>query len=296
MGHNERGIDRRRFIQLGVLAGAAIAGHAETADRKYNAPPPGATYDTQVSGIRIVPGSWRPHYRWEHIAWVSPSWPSQDYMWLDFPEAIFTSAGLIFLSHINPGVPSMYNDLPRVEWNSLENGIAFERTVPNNISFGGSVTKASETVVALELSIKNGLAEPLKNITLQTCNFLRAIHEFADYTSDNKFVHIPEKGWTKFAEAAKMANTGQPYRVGWRGSGKAVSDVPMMVTTSNKTQRLVAMTWLGDTLSMVGNPGHPCMHADPKFKDLEPGETQTIHGKLVFFEDALSDFKYQEHL
>ena len=62
---------------------------------------PQGTYETHAKGIRILPGAWRPHYPWEHIAWISPPWPSQDYVWLDFPEAIFTSQGLLFLSHVN---------------------------------------------------------------------------------------------------------------------------------------------------------------------------------------------------
>ena len=81
------------------------------------------TYATQAKGLRILPGQWRPHYPWEHIVWISPSWPSQDYLWLDFPEAIFTDRGLIFLSHINPDVPAMYADWPRVEWRKVQGGI-----------------------------------------------------------------------------------------------------------------------------------------------------------------------------
>ena len=81
------------------------------------------TYATHAKGIRILPGKWRPHYPWEHIAWVSPSWPSQDYIWLDFPEAIFTQQGLLYLSHVNPQVQAvMFPDPPPVAWsNALNN-------------------------------------------------------------------------------------------------------------------------------------------------------------------------------
>jgi len=72
------------------------------------------TYETHAKGIRIVPGQWRPHYPFEQIAWVSPPWPSQDYCWLDFPEAIFTDQGLLFLSHVNPKVTAEFPDLPPV--------------------------------------------------------------------------------------------------------------------------------------------------------------------------------------
>ncbi|MCC7498976.1 MAG: hypothetical protein IT160_15440, partial [Bryobacterales bacterium] len=157
------------------------------------------TYDTQISGIRIFPGHWRPHYPWEQIAWISPPWPSQDYLWLDFPEAIFIDRQLIWVSHINPQALSIYPSFPRVPWKTVPGGIAFERTLPDNVRFGGSVTRHGKTAVALELHLHNGAKEPLKRISLQTCAFLRAIHEFADYTKANKYVHLPHAGWTSFA-------------------------------------------------------------------------------------------------
>ncbi|MCX6624576.1 MAG: tannase/feruloyl esterase family alpha/beta hydrolase [Acidobacteria bacterium] len=249
------------------------------------------TYYTQAKGIRIMPGAWRPHYPWEHIAWVSPPWPSQDYLWLDFPEAIFINRDLIFLSHINPAAPSLYHDLPRIEWRKVPGGIAFERKLPNGVRFGGSVIKQTETAVALELHLRNGTKQPLKRISLQTCAFLRGIREFADYTKDNKYVHLPKSGWTSFASQMPADQSG-PYRVGWRHSGAPVADLPVMAAVSNAAPRLVAMTWHTSTLSLVSNPNHPCFHADPKFKDLAPGQSDSIRGHLIFFEGKLDDFDF----
>lgn len=279
------GLSRRRF--LGAAASlVAVAASAQ----------PKETYENQARGIRIHPGQWRPHYRWEHIAWISPSWPSQDYLWLDFPEAIFSSQGLLFLSHINPPFPSVNPDLPPVPWIAGEKGISFERDLPGGISFGGSVTRGGDTVVDLELHIHNGSKEPLNDISLQTCAFLRGIKEFGDYTGDNKFVHVPERGWVTMNEATKIAGPEQPYRVGWRRSGKPVADVPMMITTSNKGDRLFAFTWQESTLSMVGNPNHPCAHADPQFPNLASGDGASIKGRIVFFEGVLKDFKYEHYI
>jgi hypothetical protein len=55
------------------------------------------------------------------------------------------------------------------------------------------------------------------------------------------------------------------------------------------------MTWFEDTLSLVGNPGHPCFHADPRFPDLPPGANASIRGKLIFFEGALEGFDFQAY-
>lgn len=55
------------------------------------------------------------------------------------------------------------------------------------------------------------------------------------------------------------------------------------------------MTWGKDTLSMIGNPDHPCMHADPHFPDLQPGASASVKGLLVFFEGALRDFRFEKY-
>jgi hypothetical protein len=262
-----------------------------------SARPPGKTYDDHVSGIRILPGVWRPHYPWEHIAWISPPWPSQDYIWLDFPEAIFTSQGLIYLSHVNPPIDTVYESLPVVPWKTYEDGIGFERSLPSGIVFGGRLRRSSDHVVEMTLRIQNGSKEPLNRISLQTCAFLRGIAEWGDYTADNKFVHVPDSGWVPITDAGRMAGGGeQPFRVGWRHSGKPVADLPMAVTVSSRGDRLFAMTWLDHTLSMVSNPRHPCAHADPWFPDLAPGAGAEIRGKLIFFEGKLDEFSPGKYL
>lgn len=282
---------REFFSRIAAAAASGVAGiscmQASTAEAKE-------TYATIAKGIRILPGQWRPHYPWEHIAWVSPSWPSQDYIWLDFPEAIFTDRGLLYLSHVNPDAPAVYENWPAIPWQKEDEGISFERELPDGVVFGGKVSRGSETTVDLELHIRNGSEQPLRNITLQTCAFLRAAKEFADYTRDNKFVHVPGKGWLSYPEAAEAPADQGAYGVGWRSHNRK-ADLPVMVTTSNEAERLVAMTWFDATLSMVSNGNHPCMHADPHFPDLEPGETHTIHGSLIFFEGPLDDFRFEDY-
>ena len=68
------------------------------------------------------------------------------------------------------------------------------------------------------------------------------------------------------------------------------ADLPVMVTVSNQSERLVAFTWYDDTYSLVSNPNHPCMHADPVFPDLEPGQRAKINGALLFFEGTVGQF------
>jgi hypothetical protein len=222
-------ITRRRFNKISVLSVSGllispISGKALASQVNQEKP----TYENNVKGIRILPGHWRPHYPFEQIAWVSPPWPSQDYIWLDFPEAIFTNIGLIFLSHVNPPFPVVFPDLPKVPWKEIPGGIRFDRELLNGIRFGGSVVKKEESVVSLNLYIDNGSKEPLTTIKLQTCAFLRAIQEFGDYTFENKLVHVPDKGWMKFAEARDSGLTSGRVGFGWRG-GPPGCDITVMI-------------------------------------------------------------------
>lgn len=247
--------------------------------------------DVPYTGIRILPGQWRPHCAYEHIAWISPSWSSRDYVWLDFPEAIFAESELIYLGHASPVFVARFRDLPKVEWQNIPGGIAHERVLPNGIKFGASAVKNHDSTGAeLRLYIENGSKDKLKDIKLQTCAYLRAIKEFSDFTTDNKFVHLRELGWQPFKEDASGDYRSGRFRLGWR-AGPAAADLPVMVTVSNAQQRLVALTWYDSTYSLVSNPQHPCMHADPFFPDLEPGQRAEIRGELLFFEGTIEQFE-----
>lgn len=275
-------LSRRAVLRSALLAACCRPASVRADDQ---------TYATHAKGIRILPGHWRPHYPWEHIAWVSPAWPSQDYIWIDLPEAIFTRQGLLFLSHVNPRVqPVRFPNPPAVAWQKITGGIAYRRTLPNNVTFGAKVTAAPDAA-DLELFIHNESDKPLNDITLQTCFFLRAITEFSQYTADNKFVHLPDRGWTPFNQARNHKTETGRYRLGWR-SGPKLADLPIMVTRSANADRLVACTWGTDTYSLVCNPHHPCMHADPAFPDLAPGQRAAIRGKLIFFQGSLDAFTH----
>jgi len=241
-------------------------------------------------GIRIIPGQWRPHYPQEHIAWVSPPWPTNDYLWLDFPEAIWRDEKIQFLSHSNPRFEVAYPHEPKVPWSVGRDGLSYERTLPGGISFAGELRLADEQTVSMTISIHNGSDEPLHDVRLQTCAYLRAIREFADYTNGNKLVHTPERGWITLEEALKRP--GEPrgsVSVGW-GWNRKVADLPLIATVSNQADRLVGMSWYGSTCTLVGNPDHPCMHADPYFDDIAPGETAEVKGELLFFGGRIEEF------
>jgi hypothetical protein len=254
-------------------------------------------FGERLSGIYIFPGAWRPHHPFEQIAWIKPPWMTPDYIWLDFPEAIFTDQGLLFLSHLSPRFPQVFPDEPKVPWKEIEGGISFERKLPNGVIFGGSLVVQNETTVDLNLYIRNHSGEKLTKILLQTCAFLRHSKEFSAFTADNKYVHVPDSGWMSFPRALKLKTETGRYRLGWRG-GPMSADLPVMVTKARPEReggpdlnRMIAFTWDENTYSLITNPEHPCMHADPYFPDLRPGQSAEIHGRLIFHEGTIEELE-----
>lgn len=280
---------RRDFLRAVTIGGLAWNPGVRAVSKPTSLA--GQREKTTGKKICILPGQWRPEFPFEQIAWIRTPWSHPlfpDYIWLDYPEAIFCDSGLLYLSHVNPDFPSLFPDLPKTDWQTTAGGIRFERVLPNGIKFGGALDSKDDATVHCELHIHNGGDKPVKNIRLQTCAFLKHAAEFSDRTHKNKFVHNREKGWLVFDEALSEKPTGR-FRLGWRG-GPPVADLPVIVTLSSEGKRLVAMTWYEDTFSLIHNPQHPCMHADPFFPDLEPGQGHRIAGALMFFDGDLESF------
>ncbi len=235
----------------------------------------------------ISPGMWRPQYPWEHVAWICPPWDNDDFIWLAFPEAIFTAQGLFYLSHVNPAFPSRYGELSKVAWEQDTAGIHYQRTLPNGIAFQGSISVKDEQCVNLSLKIINGSGAPMTAIRLQTCLFMRAYYSLSAYSLDNKVLHTKEHGWVDLQKAKTVRSESGSYRFGWRG-GPKIADLPVIVCRS-LDDRLVAFTWLQDTYSLISNPFHPCIHADPAVPDLEPGSRYELSGEIFFANQGLDE-------
>jgi hypothetical protein len=233
-----------------------------------------------ANDFHILPGQWRPQCPWEHIAWISPPWPSQYYLWLDLPETVFCGPQNFFLSHINDHFPPVFQDLPKVNWTTTPAGVSVRRRLPNGIEFGVLIEKRDEISVSLRLNILNGSDTAMGSIRTQTCAYLRGLKEFSDCTRENKHVCISPGNWVQLEQCGGRSD----YREGSLA-------LPVIITRSNQTSKLIAMSWFEHTGPIWDNMNHPCMHADPCFPDLEPGESKTVCGLLVFFEGTVTEFE-----
>lgn len=249
-----------------------------------------AYYDCQ-RGVAIRPGMWRPHYPWEQIAWIHPSWGSQDYAWLDFPECVNGDQGIFFLSNVYPD-PTLdtlrHREFAPTRWQDEGNGLRVERTLPDGLRFGGTLRVADESSVAMELHIHNGTGASLTGIRLVPCLMLRTLQGFETCTGTNKFVYLEGRGWTNLDEAHAMENHPGRFPIGdgRRGVG---SPWPLVAARGAEGSRMIVVTFLDDTHSLTGNPVMPCMHAHAAAGDLEPGASKTMEGRILFLEGTLDD-------
>ncbi len=190
---------------------------------------------------------------------VFAPWDKDSYVVVDVPEAIWSNLGLTYLAHTH--IDTIWTkqgiELPKLEWNRHPDGtLDIERKLPNGIAFGVKA-KPAKDAVRMEMWLKNGTDQKLTDLRVQICIMAKMAADFERQTNDNK-----------------------------------VFTNPYAACRSNGGKRWIITAWEG-CYNPWGNAGCPCFHSDPKFTDLEPGETKQLRGWLSFYEgtDIEAEFK-----
>ena len=104
---------------------------------------------------------------------VFPPWENGGYVVVDVPEAIFSNLGLTYLAHTH--VPTIWTEqgieLEPIEWDAHDDGLRFERRLPNGIVFGSRASSDSDSV-SMEMWLTNGTDQPLSGMRSQVCVML----------------------------------------------------------------------------------------------------------------------------
>lgn len=177
-------------------------------------------------------------------------WDRTKYVVVDLPEAIWSNLGLTYLAHTH--VPTIWSkqgiELKQLEWERGDDGsLSLTRKLPNGIEYTAQV-EAAGSALRMKLSLTNGTKERLSDLRIQNCVMLKGAKGFDKQTNDNKRFESPF--------VAVHADDGNRW----------------IITAWERCHR----AW--------GNAPCPCLHSDPKFADLDPGESQTITGWLWFYE------------
>ena len=121
----------------------------------------------------------------------------------------------------------------------------------------------------MTLSIRNGSEQPITDIKLQTCAYLRAIRELSAFTMSNKFVHVANSGWVTF-ESAKGDTT---LRVDTTSAGAVGPQAPISAPERKRTFMGSCFSLKDHSMSLVcgsrkgPNPGLLSLHAQRKLID-----------------------------
>ena len=196
-------------------------------------------------------GQYRPR-RETKVSVFSP-WDADDYLVVDIPEAIWnvTDHGreLLYLAHED--VPTMWDRLgkrvPQSEWQRIRGGYESIIELPNRVVIKTRVFPRKDSV-GLEMELINNSQSRLTGLYTQNCIILGQMSGFNSQSLDHRRT-------TEFFTAC----------------GNEAEDKWVIYSWEK-----VARAW--------GNIHCPCLHSDPQFDDLEPGENQTIQGWLSFYE------------
>ena len=190
---------------------------------------------------------------------VFTPWDRDSYVVVDVPEAIWSNLGLTYLAHTH--IDTIWTKqgvtLPKLEWNRGPNGtLDIERELPNGIAFGVKVKPAKEAVL-MEMWLRNGTKQKLSDLRIQNCVMTKVAAGFEQQSNENK-----------------------------------VFTNPYVACHSSDGKRWIITAWQSCHRPW-GNKDCPCFHSDPKFPDLEPGQTAHLHGGLWFYEgrDVEAEFK-----
>jgi hypothetical protein len=181
---------------------------------------------------------------------VFTPWDRDSYIVVDVPEAIWSNLGLTYLAHTH--IDTIWTKkgvtLPKLEWKRHPDGtLDIERVLPNEMTFGVKV-KPTKEAVRMEMWLRNGTEERLTDLRIQNCVMTKMAAGFEQQTNDNKVFT-------------------NPYVACRSGDGK----------------RWIITAW-ENCHNPWGNENCPCFHSDPKFPDLEPGQSYRLRGWLSFYE------------
>jgi hypothetical protein len=177
--------------------------------------------------------------------------PGGGYIVIDVPEAVWCEKELVYLAHTH--LPTKWGNqgitLDRIDWTREADGVlTSRRTLPDGLAFSVRV-EPDKDGARMELHLRNGTGRKLTGLMVQVCVMLKGAPGFNAQTRDNK---------AKFPQGGVCA------------------------VRSEDGKRWIATVF--EKPKLWDNPPCPCIHADPLFPDLAPGEETVSRGRVFVYE------------
>lgn len=218
---------------------------AKPSDRLLLLPYPGGRHPR----IGFLEGAVDPHRDTKCSVFLP--WAGGGYVVIDVPEAVWVEKDLVYLAHTH--LKTLWEKkgiaLDRIDWTREADGVlTSSRTLPDGLAFSVRVEPATDGAL-LELRLKNGTDRPMKGLRAQVCVMLKGAPGFNAQTKDNK---------------VKIESAG------------------VCAVRSEDGKRWIATVF--ENPRLWENPPCPCIHSDPHFVDLAPGQETRSRGRVFIYE------------
>jgi hypothetical protein len=219
---------------------------AKPADRLLLLPYPGGRHPR----IGFLEGAVDPHRDTKCSVFLP--WEGGGYVVIDVPEAIRFEKELVYLAHTH--IPTIWDKkgikLERIDWTRESGGVLTStRTLPDGLSFSVRVEPAKDGAL-MEIRLKNGTDRAMAGLRAQVCVMLKGAPGFNAQVKTNK-VKLEKEG--------------------------------VCAARSDDGKRWIATVFESRT-RLWENPPCPCIHSDPFFADLAPGEETVSRGRVFIYE------------
>jgi dienelactone hydrolase len=283
--------------------GGTPAGNAEAAVHSWQAVLQFLDTELRNRGERPAPGSIHffvdpatnsddPEQRRAYGLSVIPPWPYGGWLFINLPEHLEYMPGTRGIARHHDKRQNVW----QISGDGAEASFAVESVTEPGVFFSVRA-RADGDQVRFEMSITNRSAKTLRSIRPLLCFQYHHLQGFPAANSDN-FAHTfvvvggkpvavadlsvkRPKAYARMAQVKGCADAHNWWAAEMGGFIEQPLDLALTVLTAANDDRKIVVAWRPGK-NLLTNAAIPCIHADPCFGDIRPGEARTVHGELIF--------------